>query len=427
MTQRLRSPEATIAGLSLDYWLFWVGFAVSSLGSAFTGFALPLLIFKLTGSAVNLGLATAINYLPYPFLGLLVGAWVDRANRKLVLTITTLLNGMTIGSIPLMAAAGHLTLTWIYGALIVQATTRLFTTAAAAAAVPSLVPSNRLMYANGLTQATNSTMMVVGPLLAAGLAALLPLTSLMAVDALSYLFPVAGLMLVRRSFNLPREAGRDRQSLRADIAEGVKFIFHHPVLRNISLMMIAVNFFSLIVPTQLVFYAKVALHASNSQVGLLFAANALGVAVLALVAAPLRRHISVSRLLLGLLGLQGIITIVMAQIHIFWVVLPLAAAWNGLGAVFTINTTSLRQSLAPNHLLGRVVMTAGVMGASVVPLGALAGAFAIDRTGSISLVFSGIGVAILLLAVGFSFTALGQAERYLPAEVQSKRARALSA
>ena len=424
MTQRLRSHEVTIAGLSLDYWVFWVGFAISSLGSAFTGFALPLLIFKLTGSAVNLGLATAINYLPYPFLGLLVGAWVDRANRKLVLTITTVLNGVTIGSIPLMAASGHLTLTWIYGVLIVQATTRLFTTAAAAAAVPSLVPSNRLMYANGLTQASNSTMMVVGPLLAAGLAALLPLTSLMAVDALSYFFPAAGLMLVRRGFNVPREAAREPQSLRVDIAEGVKFIFHHPVLRNISLMMIAVNFFSLIVPTQLVFYAKVALHASNSQVGILFAANALGVAVLALAAAPLRRHISVSRLLLGL---QGVITIAMAQVHIFWVVLPLAAAWNGLGAVFTINTTSLRQSLAPNHLLGRVVMTAGVMGASVVPLGALAGAFAIERTGSISLVFSGIGVAILLLAVGFSFTALGQAERYLPAEIQPKRARALSA
>jgi hypothetical protein len=186
--------------------------------------------------------------------------------------------------------------------------------------------------------------------------------------------------------------------------------------------------FSLIVPTQLVFFAKVALHASNSQVGILFAANAVGVAVLA--AAPLRRHMSVSRLLLGLLALQGMITCAMAQVHIFWVVLPLAAAWNGLGAVFTINTTSLRQSLAPNHLLGRVVMTAGVMGASVVPLGALARSFVIERTGNISLVSSGIGVAILLLAVGFSFTALGQAERYLPVEsveVQPKRARAPSA
>jgi hypothetical protein len=64
--------------LNSDFWTFWTGQTISNLGSSFTHlgssftqFALPLLIFKLTGSALNLGLATAATFLPYLLFGLL--------------------------------------------------------------------------------------------------------------------------------------------------------------------------------------------------------------------------------------------------------------------------------------------------------------------------------------------------------------------
>src|SRR5690349_13971726 len=66
----------------LDFMKFWTGETISNLGSSFTQFAIPLLVFKLTGSALNLGIATALTYLPYLLFGLVIGAWVDRANRK---------------------------------------------------------------------------------------------------------------------------------------------------------------------------------------------------------------------------------------------------------------------------------------------------------------------------------------------------------
>jgi MFS family permease len=105
---------------------------------------------------------------------------------------------------------------------------------------------------------------------------------------------------------------------------------------------------------------------------------------------------------------------VLAQTHVFWLALPLLALWQGLATLFSINTTSLRQILTPNRLLGRVVMVAGVFGGIAIPLGTLAGGYAIQATGHLNWVFTAIGVAIFIIPVVFSFTALGRAEQYIP-------------
>jgi hypothetical protein len=91
------------------------------------------------------------------------------------------------------------------------------------------------------------------------------------------------------------------------------------------------------------------------------------------------------------------------------------AAISGLGIFFNINTGSLRQQIVPNHLLGRVMSIAGVLAWSAIPLGALVGGWAVQRTGSVALVYGVIGAVVALLALGFAFGPLGHADRYLPA------------
>ncbi|TMK86530.1 MAG: MFS transporter [Actinobacteria bacterium] len=71
-----RSSSPPSPGLSVDFWKFWAGQTISQLGSSFTLFATPLLIFKLTRSSVNLGIAMAANFVPYLLFGLVIGAWV---------------------------------------------------------------------------------------------------------------------------------------------------------------------------------------------------------------------------------------------------------------------------------------------------------------------------------------------------------------
>jgi len=81
----------------------------------------------------------------------------------------------------------------------------------------------------------------------------------------------------------------------------------------------------------------------------------------------------------------------------------------------------LRQAIVPNHMLGRVISIASVLAWSAIPLGSLLGGFAIAWTQNVALVYAVIGVLTFLIPFAFSFTALGHAERYIPAEKAAEK------
>src|SRR5260370_1559327 len=99
---------ATTRGLSRDFWTFWTGQAISVLGTSFTALALPLLVYHLTGSAVNLALTSAAEFLPYLLFGLIIGAWVDRLDRKRLMIVVNVLQAIFVASIPFVATLAHL-------------------------------------------------------------------------------------------------------------------------------------------------------------------------------------------------------------------------------------------------------------------------------------------------------------------------------
>src|SRR2546426_10991670 len=100
--------------LNSDFWKYWTGQTISNLGSSITLFALPLLVYKLTGSAINLGITTAAEFTPYLLFGLILGAWADRVDRKRMMIATDIARALVVASIPLSAAIGHLSVWWIY-------------------------------------------------------------------------------------------------------------------------------------------------------------------------------------------------------------------------------------------------------------------------------------------------------------------------
>jgi MFS family permease len=110
----MRSSSVVKAYFQSDFWKFWTGQTISTLGSSFTSFALPLLIFQLTGSSLNLALTVVVTVLPYLLFGLVIGAWVDRVNRKQVMMGTDLARALVIASIPLVSVLGFLSVWWIY-------------------------------------------------------------------------------------------------------------------------------------------------------------------------------------------------------------------------------------------------------------------------------------------------------------------------
>jgi predicted MFS family arabinose efflux permease len=400
--------------VSPDFWKFWTGQTISNLGSSFTQWAVPLLIFRLTHSAVNLGIATAATFLPYLLFGLLLGAWMDRVDRKRAMIALDSLNAIVILSIPLVATFGHLNVWLIYAVTFVQSTVFIAFSAGEFAAVPSLVSTDDLVTANGRIQATYSAAQVVGPLLAGALISFLPLTWVMAFDAGSFAISALSLSLVRSSFNVASDTVKEATTILHDVRAGLRYVLSHPVLRNISLMMAMINFVMSTTFAQLVLFAHDRLGASPREIGGLFAAGSAGVVVTGLLAGRLRKWFSFTALAMTSLMLVGALTIVFSQLRLYWVAIPVWAAASGLGILFNINTGSLRQAIVPNEMLSRVMSIAGVLAWSAIPAGALAGGWAISDSGNVALVYGVIGAIVIAIAAFFRFfSPLGDAQRYV--------------
>lgn len=400
--------------LSLDFWKFWGGQTISNLGSSFTQWAVPLLVYKLTHSALSLGVATAATFLPYLLFGLLLGAWMDRVDRKKAMIALDLLNAAVIFSIPLVASFGHLSVWLIYAVAFVQTTIGIAFQAGEFAAIPSLVSTDDLVTANGRIQATYSAAQVAGPLLAGLMVAFLSIQWVMAFDSASFVVSAISLSLIGRSFNVVSDEPKEATTILHDVREGLRYVLGHPVLRNISLMMALINFVGATTFTQLVLFAHDRLHVGPRGVGALFAAGAGGVVVTGLLAGRLRKRFSFTALAMTSLMLMGATEIVFAGMRWFWAALPLWAAAGGLGILFNINTGSLRQAIVPNHMLSRILSIAAVLAWSAIPAGALIGGLVVKATGNVALVYGVIGILNICIAAFFRFfTALGDAQRYV--------------
>jgi MFS family permease len=124
-------------GITADFWKFWAGQTISQLGSSFTLFATPLLIFKLTRSPVNLGIATAANFVPYLLFGLVIGAWVDRLDRKRMMILVDLGRAAVIAVIPLLSFLDLLQVWQVYLIGFLSSTLTIFFEAGEFAAIPA--------------------------------------------------------------------------------------------------------------------------------------------------------------------------------------------------------------------------------------------------------------------------------------------------
>ncbi len=413
MDEGSRRRVKTLGG---DFWKFWTGQTISNLGSSFTFFALPLLVYELTGSAINLAITTASEFVPYLLFGLVIGAYVDRVDRKRLMIAVDILRALVLATIPLLAALDLLNVWIVYGVAFANSTLNIFFDSAQWPAIANIVGGDDLVAANGRIQASYSGAQIVGPILAGALAAIMPIVDVLLFDALSFILSAISLALVRSSFNADAPEEKEPTTILTDVKEGLSYVLKHPVLRTISIMMALYNFVGTSLFTQLVLFADRQLGASDSQIGILYAAGSAGIALLSLSAGRLRKRWSFSKVALGALFLDGLLSFVFARTTFFPVAVVVWGLASGFGILFNVQTISLRQLIVPDRMLGRIMSVAGVLAWSAIPLGAYLGGLAIERTGDVALVFSAIGVILMLIPIVFAFSPLGRAERYIPAD-----------
>ena len=413
----MESRAAASGSIRGDFSKFWAGQTVSNLGSSITLFALPLLVYELTGSAINLALTTAAQFIPHLAFGLFIGAWVDRLDRKKLMIVVDLLRAGVISTIPLLAAFDALSVWWIYGTGFVMSTLTIFFDSSQFAAIPSLVRKRELVNANGQIQASYSAAQVAGPLLAGVLVSVLPLAGVVLVDATTFVVSAITLGLVSKGFNAADDESKPRSpsTIRNEVLVGLRYVMSNPVLRNLSLMMGFANLLAATIYSQIVLFADLQLGATRSQTAFIFAAGAAGMTVFGLLAGRIRNRFGFTKVVRWALVVESLLFIVLGLLTNPWLGMIAFALIEGHAILFQVQATSMRQLIAPHDMLGRVMTIATVVAWSVIPLGSYLGGLAIEATGRPDLVYVTLGAFSLLVPlIFFTFTELKRAERYLP-------------
>jgi MFS family permease len=397
---------------SIDFWKYWLGQLLSNFGSAFVTFATPLLVYRLTGSAVSLSLAVVFSFLPYILFGLLIGTLVDSVGRKKLMITADIARCAMLATIPILSLAGLLSVWWLYAVVFVNGTLSIAFQGAEFAAVKSIVPESMLLTANARIQSSFQAAQVIGPvfgglMVGAGLS----IPAIFSITAFTYLISAVSLTLIHTDFQ--GDLARVRKRLRIEIAEGLHFIFRDPVLRNISMLTALVNFFAETTLAELVIFAKHQYGASDAHIAVLYACEPLGAAIMTFLTARIRHYLSFSVATLGALMSYGALIFLASLLRSYWAAIPVWTVAGGLPLSFSIHTISLRQKIVPDHLLGRVMTASQTIAWCGIPTGAVVGGLAITATHNVSLVYAAVGLIIFMITSMFWFTALGHADRYL--------------
>ncbi len=333
-----------------DYLLLWSGQAISSLGSNVSAFAYPLLALFLTGSPAQAGLMGALYTLPYVVLSLPVGALIDRWDRKRVMILCDVGRALILGSIPLAYALGHLTMAQLYVTTLLEGSLFVCFNIAELACLPRVVSKEQLPAANGQNQASMITAGLVGSPLSGALYTLSRMLPFLA-DAISYAFSVASLFFIRTRFQGERAA--ERRSLRAEIVEGMRWLWNQPLIRFLAFFSCLLNFVFSGATLILIVIAQ-RQGASPSVIGLIFAISGVGGILGSFLGAPIQKRFSFGAAVITVVWVIALAWPLLAAAPNPFLLGAAAAILTAAGPVVNVVVMSYRLALIPDALQGRV-------------------------------------------------------------------------
>lgn len=358
--------------------LFWSGRVVTLLGTAITKVVLPILVYRLTGSALLTSLLTTLEVLPYFAFGLFAGALADRVNRRHLMVSCDLLNTLLLGSIPLAGLLHILSVPQIFVVALLSASAFAWFDAADFGALPTLVGRERIIAANSAVWTASTLVDIVGPAVGGALAAFVGPAQTLSADALSYLVSAASLVLIPRALNRLRqeeEAAQPVRHLLGGIREGIGFIWQQRVVRALTLLGFGNSFTGGAVFGLLVVYTVqgLGIPTTDGRIGLLFTAGGIGALLASLLLAQVTRHVPVGWVTLIAMGVNLFCLLGMVATSFFGVAFVLFTVWEMSYVFVTTNGITLRQLVTPEHLLSRVNTYARMVAWGGQPFGAAVG------------------------------------------------------
>jgi MFS family permease len=360
-----------------DFRRLWVGDAFGQLGFQLTGIALPVLAVRdLGASEWEMGLLTAAETAAFLVIGLPTGAWVDRMRKRRVLIAADLVRAVTLAVVVLLALTGHASMPVLYAGALVLSVATVFFDVAHQSYVPGLVGLEHIGEGNAKLQATQSVAQVAAPALGGALLRVVAAPLVIAVNAVTYLVSALAVGRIRQVEALP--PAEHRRPLKEEIAEGLRFVVHQPLLRRIVACTAIGNLFGAMSGALMVLYALRDLGLDEAAYGTVLSASAIGGLLGALASDRLVRWIGEGRIIpLAALGFApGALLTPLAA------VLPLppqatlivgGMLFFSVVVVYNVAQVSFRQRVCPPPLLGRMNASVRFIVWGTTPIGGLLG------------------------------------------------------
>jgi MFS family permease len=363
-----------------DFARLWVGQSISQLGSQVTLVALPLLaITTLNASTLEVGLLAGSETLPFLIVGLPAGVWVDRWRRRPVLITADAGRGLLLASVPLAHAFGILHMAQLYVVAMGTGVLTVFFDVAYQAYVPNLVERDVLLDANARLEVSHSAAQLVGPGIGGLLVQGFTAATAILIDTISYALSAFVLLGIRTEEPPPQrhidEDGQAR-SLAASVREGLRYVLRHRLLAPLAACTALFNFFSAMAMAVFMLYAVRELGVSAATIGLLFSAGGLGFLVGTLLTTRIGRRFGVGTALSIGAVFQGTAFLLVpaaprsAPVPFFLAAMLLEAL---TGPVYNVTQISLRQTVTPAHMQGRMTATMRFLVWGALPLGSVLG------------------------------------------------------
>jgi MFS family permease len=354
----------------------WAGQTISLIGSALTVFALPsLAVLLLHASPAQVGTLSALQILPFPVLGLVVGVLADRFSRRNMMIVADIVRFAALGAVPVFARYHDLQMPLLYAVALITGTASVFFGVAYQSYLPAVVGKEYLTAVNSKLEFSNSGSQFAGNALGGVLVQWIGAVYAIAFDACSYVASVVSLAAMRVR-ERPHEGPNLtlRQGLE-ELREGLQVVLQSPDLRWIAGSTATINLGLALIGAVIYNYAYRQLHMQPAPLGVIWGLAEVGF-IGALFAVRVRRILGLRNTLIAMGAIGGVSSAVLlfAQAGFPYLAFFVSGAiFNLTVPIYNVNQISYRQALVDTRLQGRMNATMRTIVWGTMPAGAWIG------------------------------------------------------
>jgi MFS family permease len=357
-----------------NYRLYWFGQLISLMGTTMQTIGQAWLVLELTHSAWQLGLVGALQALPILLFSIFGGVFADRWPKRRVLLVTQAAAMIQAFLLWILILTGAVQLWHLYVLAMLLGLTNSLDRPASRAFVVEMVGRENLPNAVALNSSVSTLARIAGPALGGIIIAESSVTMLFLLNALSFLPVIVGLALIKRNALhaqalQPRSVG-ERQNTWQSLREGVDYVWKTPavllVILVVGLVLLFGSNFNVVLPL----FATDVLHVGATGFGFLSAATGVGALLSALWLAWSNQQPTIRRVLIGML-LFGVLEAVFAVSRLYLLSLVLIASVGFAEEAFAMQAMTTLQTVAPDHLRGRIMSVQVLFFDGSLPLGYL--------------------------------------------------------